>query len=215
LNVFPQPSKLKGGAIRKIWTIPERLVANESEIITLLGQRPPLMRVDPAPSPTAPQATLRTLGHALLIFAGFFLILSGYLGFVSYLFQTRWIKTGAEVRAGQIYEEVHDWTKFGVTTFYGFRCTVSFPVAGKDRQSQLDFGGGFATKRDAEIWAAHFPPGSQIPVLYQPSDASVVRFAGDPPPSYATASGTLKLAAFMLVAGLLACISSKSQLSSS
>jgi Protein of unknown function (DUF3592) len=212
LNFLLQPPKLEMERSRKVWTIRERPVANNAEIITLFGRRPPLVPVDSTQSSTAPRATLRTLGHALLIFAGFFLILSGYLGFVDYLLQTRWIKTAAEVRGGQIYEDVHRSAKRGVETFYGFRCTVSFPVAGEARQSQLDFGGVFASKMDAEIWAARFPPGSQIPVFYQPRDASLVRFAADPPPSYATVSGTLKLAACMLVTGLLACMASKSEL---
>jgi hypothetical protein len=193
----------------------EVAVANNSEIITLFGRRTPLMPVDPTPSPTAPGTTLRALGQALLIFAGLFLLLSGYLGFVQYLLQTQWIKTSAEVRGGQIYEQVHDSSKRGVSRFYGFRCTVSFPVPGGARQSQLDFGPISTSKVDAEVWAARFPPDSQVSVLYQPSDAAWVRFAGDPPPSYATASGALKLAGCLLVAGLLAFMTSKSELSSS
>jgi hypothetical protein len=91
-----------------------------------------------------------------------------------------------------MYEQVHDWSRGGVSRFYGFRCTVSFPVAGEARQSQLDFGPIFATEIESKVWAARFPPGSRIPVLYQASDTSWVRFASDPPPSYVTASGALK-----------------------
>jgi hypothetical protein len=190
-------------------------MANESEIITLFGRRPPLMTVDPTLSPTAPGTTLRTLGQALLIFAALFLLLSGYLGCVQYLFQTRWIKTGAEVRGGQVYEQVDHSSKRGVKSFYGFRCAVSYRGAGEARQSQLDFGPIFASQTDAEVWAARFPPGSQVPVRYQPSDAATVRFAGDPPPSDVTAAGALKLAGCLLVAGMLAFMASKSELSSS
>jgi hypothetical protein len=98
-----------------------------------------------------------------------------------------------------------------VTSFYGFRCAVAFRAAGEARRSQLDFGSAFNSKIDAEIWAARFPPGGQISILYKPTDATRVRFSGDAP-TVVTASGTVKVAGCLLFAGLLAILVSKQEL---
>jgi uncharacterized protein DUF3592 len=183
-------------------------VRTDSGITTLFGPRPPATTVDPVPSPT-PAITLRSVGRLLVTCAGLLLVLSGCLGFVQYLLQTQWTKSGAEVLRVQVYEHAHSSSKRGVSTFYSCRYTVAYRVAGDARQSQLDFGPIFATRTEAEIWAARFPLGSQIPIFYKPSATATLRFAGDPPPSYLTASGTMKLAGCLLLAGLLAMVASK------
>jgi len=145
----------------------------------------------------------------------FFLLLSGYLGFAQYWLQTQWIKTNAEVLSRQDYDQRSvQATRLsrGATMFYGVRYTVSFPANGETRHSQLDFGPAFPSKLDAQIWAAHFQPGQQIPILYRPSDPARIRFAGDYPSSYATASATLNLAVWLLGLGFLAILAARSDL---
>jgi len=85
-------------------------------------------------------------------------------------------------------------------------------VTGEARQSQLDFGPIFATQLDAGVWAARFPQGRQIPILYKRSDAREVRFAGGTPSGHATAAGALTLACLFLVLGTLALMASRSEL---
>ncbi len=116
--------------------------------------------------------------------------------------------TDAEVRGGEIYERVSHSARRGVSSFYGFRCTVSFAFAGGARQSQLDSGPIFANHFDAGVWAARFPQGRRIPIFYDPSDAREVRFAGETPPGYATAQGALTFACFFFLLGTLALLSS-------
>lgn len=190
-------------------------MAHESELTTLFGPEPSLKTPDPGPSAVPAVIALRFFGTLLILFGTFFLLLSGYLGFAQYWLQTQWIKTDAEVLSRQDYEERSVRVvkvNRGTTMFYGVRCTVSFPANGETRHSQLDFGPAFPSKLNAQIWEAHFQPGQQIPILYKASDPARIRFAGDYPSSYATASGTFKLAAWLLVPGLLAIVAARSDL---
>ncbi len=190
-------------------------MAHESELTTLFGPEPSLKTLDPGPSAVPSVVALRFFGVLLILSGTFFLLLSGYLVFAQYWLQTQWIKTDAKVLSRQDYDQRSVQAarlSRGATIFYGVRCSVSFPANGEIRHSQLDFGPAFPSKLDAQIWAGHCQPGQQIPVLYKPSDPARIRFAGDYPSSYATAAGTLKLAAWLLVPGLLAIMAARSDL---
>jgi len=176
-------------------------VRNDSGITNLLGPRAPLTQAGLAP-PAAGGRIFRSLGRILVSFAALLLLLSIYLGCVDYWLRARWI---------QAYESVHHSARRGMETFCGVRCTVSFRVNEVTRQSQLDFGPAFSSKVEAEAWATRFPQGSQIPILYKPPDGADVRSAGDAP--NLTALGTLKLAGGLFLAGLLALVSSKAEVS--
>ena len=186
---------------------------NEPEIISLFGPRTRLMTGHPMPAPATARTNLRSFSRILVFCAGLLLLLAGYLGLGEYWLHTRWIRTEAEVLNSEIYERVDSSAKRGLTTFYGFRCLIAFRVAGEGRRSQLDFGPIFASKMDAQIWAAHFRRGGKIPISYEPPNAARVRFAGDS--LYVTAAGTLKLAGFLFGAGWIVMLASKSELSTS
>lgn len=183
---------------------------NDSGITNLLGPRAPLTQAGLAP-PAAGGRIFRSLGRILVSFAALLLLLSIYLGCVDYWLRARWIQTDAEVMGVEAYESVHHSARRGMETFYGVRYTVSFRVNEVTRQSQLDFGPAFSSKVEAEAWATRFPQGSQIPILYKPPDGADVRSAGDAP--NLTALGTLKLAGGLFLAGLLALVSSKAEVS--
>ena len=83
---------------------------------------------------------------------------------------------------------------------YFFHCTVSYPVAGEIRQSELDSPPS-PYRIDAQLWAASWPQGKHIDILYKPSNPSRIRLVDNP--AEVTAMGSLRVAFYFLVPGML------------
>jgi uncharacterized protein DUF3592 len=147
----------------------------------------------------------RFLGRALVFFSLLILLLSGYLAFAHYRIQTRWTKADATVLSGEISERSSGSTSrpgYGGASSksYLFHCTVSYPVDGETRQSELDSpGSGY--RIDAQVWAASWSPGQHIAIRYMPSNPSKIRLADNP--AEVTAMGSLRVAFYFCVPGLL------------
>jgi len=179
-------------------------VPNDLET-TLFGPRPSLASAEP--TPVKAMSIVGGLGRILISIAALLVLLSAYLGFVQYWLQTHWIETNAQVVSVQIYASSRTWPNHAAKLFYGVRSTVSFPVDGKLRESQIDSGPTFAARIDAEVWASDFRPGGQVPILYQPPDGARVRPAVDS--RDVTMSGCLRWSGCVFLAGLLAILASK------
>jgi len=73
-------------------------------------------------------------------------------------------------------------------------------VQGETRQSELESpGSGY--RIDAQVWAGSWSPGQHIAILYKPSNPSRIRLADNP--AEATAMGSLRLAFYFFVPGML------------
>lgn len=143
------------------------------------------------------------LGRALVFFSVLIFLWSGYVAFAHYWIQTRWTKAEATVLSGEIRQISSGSTSRpgqGGTSSksYFFHCTVSYPVEGETRQSELDSpGSGY--RIDAQVWAATWSRGQHVAILYKPSNPSKVRLADNP--AEVTAIGSLRVAFYFFVPG--------------
>jgi len=185
-----------------IETIP---VSHQPEITTLLGSQ---KSAGTTGQPSAGRA-LRDFGRfagRLLMFSSTLLcLLSGYLAFNHYWFQTRWTKAEATALSGEI-RELSTVSTGGTrsaghfSSSYFFHCTVSYSVAGETRQSQLDSPAS-PYRLDAQVWAASRSPGEHIVIRYESSNPS--RILLDYNPSEITAMESLRGAFYLFFPGIL------------
>jgi hypothetical protein len=155
----------------------------------------------------------RFLGRALLFFAVLLLLLSGYLSFAHNWIQRQWAKSDATVLSGEVRERSSGSTstlrsggRFSNSHF--FHCTVSYPVESETRQSELDSPAS-PHRMDAQVWASTWSPGQHIAILYNPSNPSEIRLADNP--SEVTAMGSLRVAFYFLVPGILLILTSRKE----
>jgi len=149
-----------------------------------------------------------------MFFSMLFLLLSGYLAFAHYWIHTQWTQSEATVLSREFRQRSSGSTtsthgSVGTSSKeYFFRCAVSYRVAGETRESQLDSPGS-TYRMDAEAWAAHLSPGQRVAIFYKPSDPSKIRLVDNP--AEATASGSLKVALYLFVPGMLFILTSRSE----
>jgi hypothetical protein len=161
-------------------------VSNDSAITTEFG--PPKSDWT-TPEPSAGRAWTdfgRFLGRTLAFFAVLLLLLSGYLSFAHCWIQTRWAKSEATVLSGEVRElssgstsTLRSGGRFSKSHF--FHCTVSYPVEGESRQSELDSPAS-PYRMDAQVWAATWSRGQHIAILYNSANPSKIRLADNRAP---------------------------------
>jgi hypothetical protein len=186
-------------------------VSNDPAITTLFGPRKSAWAT---PQPSAGNVLRnfgRFVGRALVFFSMLLFLLSGYLAFDHYWFQTHWTKSEATVRSGEFRQlssgstgTLRSGARFSKSHF--FHCTVSYPVEGETRQSQLDSPASPYTM-DAQVWAAGWSRGQHIAIRYKPSNPSEIRLADNP--SEVTAMGSLRVAFYFFVPGVLLILTSR------
>lgn len=188
-------------------------MSNDPAITTLFGPRRSA-RIIPEPSARSAWTNFgRFLGRALVFFSMLLLLFSGYLAFTHYWIQTRWTNTEATVLNGEFRELSSGSTgtllsrgRSSKSHFY--HCTVSYPVAGETRQSELDSSPS-PYRMDAQVWAATWSPGQHIAIRYKPSDPSKIRLADNP--AEVTAIGSLRVAFYFFVPGILLILTSRTE----
>jgi hypothetical protein len=188
-------------------------VSNEPAITTLFLPRKSAS-LAPEPSPGSVLRNFgRFLGRVLVFFSVLIFLLSGYVAFADYWIQTRWTKSDATVLSIELSERSSGSTSrpgHGGTSSksYFLHCTVSYPVAGETRRSELDSpGSGY--RIDAQVWAATLSPGQHIAIRYLPSNPSKIRLADNP--ADATAMGSLRVGLYLFVPGILLILASRSE----
>lgn len=122
-----------------------------------------------------------------------------------------WTSAPGEVVSAEVYSNV-DHVSNPPVALFGFRCMVSFIEQGRSRLAPLDFGSLSSNPNEAERWYQRFPKGSQIRIVFDPSDPGRLRFAGDYQVSYLGPIRALQLAGWLLLAGVPAVMMSKRQL---
>jgi hypothetical protein len=187
-------------------------VSHEPAITTLFGPRHSA-RVTPEPSAGSALRNFgRFLGRALVFFSMLLFLLSGYLAFAHYWIQTRWTKSEATVLSGEFRQFSSGSTsRLGSGTSsksYFYHCTVSYPVAGETQRSELDSPAS-PYRMDAQAWAGSWSQGQHIAILYKPSNPSRIRPVDNP--AEVAAMGSLKVAFYFLVPGMLLMVTSRSE----
>ena len=186
-------------------------VSNDPAITTLFGPRKSA-QVTPAPSAGSGLRNFkRFLGHALVAFSMLLFLLSGYLAFAHYWIQTQWTKSEATVQSVELRQFSSGSTSTTgsgghSSTSYFFHCTVSYSVAGGNRQSQLESPGS-PYRMDAQVWAASWSPGRHIAIRYENSNPSKIRL--DDNPSEVTAMDSLRVAFYFFLPGMLLTLTSR------
>ena len=180
-------------------------VSHQPEITTLFGPPKWAGKAGQPSVGTSLRNFGRFVGRALMFFSMIIFLLSGYLAFNHHWFKTHWIKSDATVLTGEL-RQLSSGSSMGTGTTghsspsYFFHCTVSYSVAGKTRQSQLD--SPFSPHLlDAQVWASTWSPGQHIDIRYQDSNPS--RIFLDDDPSAITAIGSLRFAFYFLIPGIL------------
>jgi hypothetical protein len=178
-------------------------------LTTLSIERHPVVESPPPPLSGANKAGafLDLLGRALIILALPPLLLGGWSAFHQYWRESAWQRADARVTHAEVSSGSYPLGPHGQgprTRFYGYRCTLSFLASGRPREATLDLG-AMSQSRDALAeWITRFPEGSQIPIVYKPSDPSRVQV--DDNRDYRTVdSGAfvlLKLAFWLLLGGI-------------
>jgi uncharacterized protein DUF3592 len=151
------------------------------------------------------------VGRALVFFSMLLFLLSGYLAFHHYWFQTRWTKSEATVLSGEVLQFSSGSTSGTGSAghsskSYFFHCTVSYWVAGETRQSQLDSPSS-PYGMDAEVWASNWSPGRHVVIRYKDSNPNKIRL--DDNPSEIAAMGSLRVALYFLIPGALLIMTSR------
>lgn len=154
----------------------------------------------------APQI-LKGFGWVFLIFALAAALGSGIRFGMRYHFLQSQLKTRGQIVSSEIYS-TERWScgRFSGCywgTLYGFRCTVEYPVGGRQYQSIADLGTQTGFRSSIEKWPARFPPGSAVLIAYDPIDPTSVTLAGDFRFAYASCFLGLWLLITYLSAGLL------------
>ncbi len=148
-----------------------------------------------------------------MFFSMLLFLSSGYLTFARYWIQAHWTKSEATVLSGEFRQlssgstgTLRSGARFSKSYF--FHCTVSYPVEGETRQSELDSPASPYTM-DAHVWAANWSRGQHIAIRYQRSNPRKIRLADNP--DELTAMGSLRVAFYFLVPGVLLILTSSSE----
>ncbi len=153
------------------------------------------------------------MGRALVFSSMLIFLSSGYLAFARYWIQTHWTKSEATVLSGELRQRTSASTgtlRSGArfSKSYFFHCTVSYPVEGETRQSELDSPAS-PYPMDAQVWAASWSQGQHVAIRYKRSNPSKIRLADNP--AELTAMGSLRMAFYFFVPGVLLMLTSSSE----
>ncbi len=183
-------------------------MSNKSTVTTLFSPRKSAKASFGAGPPieSAWKRFSRFLGRVLLFFSMFFFLSSGYLAFAHYWILSHWTKSEATVLSGEFRQLSIGSRTVGSSKSYFFHCTVSYPVADETRQSQLDSPAS-PYRLDAQVWATRLSPGQHIAILYNPSHQADVRLLDNP--AEATAMGSLRVALYFFIPGILLVLTSR------
>ena len=137
-------------------------------------------------------------------------MLTGYLGFTHYWILAHYTKAEARVLSS----ELRQWSELTsrpgsvpqVSHTFTVHCTVSYLVAGKTLQSELDSPPS-SYRIDAQAWGGELSPGRTIDILYESSNPHRIRLANNP--AEVTVVGSIKAAFYLLVPGLLLVFTSR------
>lgn len=184
-------------------------MSDDFEIIRLFPKRTETL--SSAYTPAQKWATARRfLGTILLLFSCLCLLLSAILGVAHYVKMTHWTRVEATVISGKFRHQNSDC---GVATTpmpcdqYYFTFTVSYPVAGEVRESQIE-SLPFRRLTDVMNWANLFPPGHRLQIAYNPSNPGVISLVEEPAP-LTGALGVLKFALCLLIPGVVLILSAR------
>lgn len=186
-------------------------MTNDSAITTLFGTRKS-PKVTPAPSAGSQRRSFaRFLGRALVFFSTLPLLSSGYVIFAHYWIQAHWTESDATALSGEIRQlstgpTTRPHGSSGSSHSYLFHCTVSYPADGETRQSELDSPPS-PYRIDAQVWAGTWSPGQHIAIRYEASNPTKIRMADNP--AEITATGSLRVALYFLIPGMLLILTSR------
>jgi hypothetical protein len=187
-------------------------VSNDPAITTFVGTRKSARAIPELSAGSAWADFGRFLGRALVLLSMLLLLLSGYLAFAHYWIQTHWTKSEATVLSGEFRQFSSGSTSsLGSGTSsksYFYHCTVSYPAEGETRQSELDSPAA-PYRIDAQAWAGSWSQGQHIAIRYKPSNPSKIRLADNP--SELTARGSLRVAFYFFVPGVVLILTSSSE----
>jgi hypothetical protein len=162
------------------------------------------------------------------MFVGTVLVaLTLYSSYRTYAALHTWPRADAEIKACELYSKLVTTANGpeGSTTssvVYGFRCTVGYSAAPspagptslphlaettsanmRNYQSVADIGYQSSNRHDLARWSERFYEGSHTTIIYQPTDPTRIRFAGDLDAAYAAPVRAVVIAAGLLLVSLL------------
>jgi len=196
----------------------------QDDLITL-SLEPRASPARPTPIPT-PQETARAVISASLLFLGYpIAFVTALLAVITLLSSywthrqfAQWPHITAEVNSCEVYETdvtTAEWKHNGPTphqsSFYGFRCDVAYTAHSRAESAVADV--GYQTSDRGEMWVQwsnRIHRGDHIEIIYDPSDSTRARLAGDLVTTYAPALHTLKTAVWVgLIAFLMIALGRK------
>jgi Protein of unknown function (DUF3592) len=190
-------------------------IGEHADLITLSGEGRPAFAPDPDPDPLTPnqktRATISTLARMLAfgcaLFTVILLTLSAWITYRLHDILTSWPHVQAQVLSSEIYSQsvTIGGPNGSITrsTVYGFRCNVSYSVAARNYQSQVDIGYQNGDRSEMVSWFGRIPRGDRIEIAYSPKDPTHIRFAGDIATAYAPGLLLLRYIAWLAAIGAL------------
>jgi Protein of unknown function (DUF3592) len=200
----------------------------QDDLITLsIERRHKFEAPTPIPSPrrtakAVVSATMIFLGFGGIFFGSLLTPLTLYSGYKTYDALHTWPRADAEIKACEVYSELVAATNGPESSttssrVYGFRCTVRYSADSisarstslpdpaettstgtRNYQSVADIGYQSSNRGNLARWSERFYEGRHTTIIYQPSDPTRIRFAGDLDAAY-----TGPIRAVLIAAGLL------------
>jgi hypothetical protein len=173
---------------------------------------PPTLSAARAENAQGPEAQLKNFlrfaGRVLVFVSLLCFMLGGYLGFAHWWILTHWTKAEGTVLRGEI-RQGSSGARNALgrsSNLYFFHCTVSYKVAGKTLESELDSPSS-ASRIDAQVWGGLLSPSRAIDILYDSSNPSRIRLANNP--AEVALIELMKGALFLLISGLVFLVTSR------
>jgi len=186
-------------------------IGDHADLITLSGEGQPSaesLRDDRTPeekSRAGISFLLRFAGYLISIITVALIILTGVaFGRIHYELSS-WPRAQADVTNCQIYTvtAINQRRQRYESLTYGFHCNLTYSAASNAYQSQADIGYRQSDNSDMLLWSARIHSGNRVPIAYDPSDPTRVRFAGDFSTAYAGPLHNLVLLKWLLAASII------------
>jgi len=163
-------------------------------------------------------ASLLFLGYPIAFVAALLAVITLLSSYRTHRQFAQWPHIIAEVNSCEVYETdltTAEWKRTGPTlrqsSLYGFRCDVVYTAQSRAQSAVADI--GYQTSDRGEMWVRwsnRIHRGDQIEIIYDPSDSTRARLAGDLVITYAPALHTLKTAVWIgLIAFLMIALGRK------
>ena len=159
-------------------------------------------------------ASLLFLGYPIAFVAALLAVITLLSSYRTHRQFAQWPHIIAEVNSCEVYETdltTAEWKRTGPTlrqsSLYGFRCDVVYTAQSRAQSAVADI--GYQTSARGEmwvLWSNRIHCGDHVEIIYDPSDFTRARFAGDFVIAYAPALHNLKitlwlgLTAFLMIA---------------